>query len=391
MGKTQNRCGHSLKIIKQKISEFMNTSYAVEQQEQLWALQREIPVYEGSKLLGNRCCYVLNPYMNPYQNSDSENAFGRIDTAFNTMVENTGNCYGHIAMHKPAIPPSAEQALKLHPNGESVIESQFQKVFPSMGSNDSLASYVSTDREEEQDLVKELQSHALESYNTINLSDEQREQLRTLGFEVSIGEDNTITLIAPDRDLLMHNYQELRQTHPELPPLTINVVAGLSDDRSFIESYLRCDFLLSAGEEVLHDLYFHVIPTLLRILEKNPDLSYQPTQSKTRELVSHRLECITWAMKNKKPYPHAEALLFALSAAIDTFTAEDHNILINEEYLNDLMFRADLIWRDEGLYGDMIVERFPYFSRNPAVEKTLKAAWATIETAYAAFKASCLT
>ncbi len=106
---------------------------------------------------------------------------------------------------------------------------------------------------------------------------------KELGFSRS-GQGKDMLVNLPDRDALMANWEQLRETRPELPPLDIATGEGIANDIEFAEAYFTHDVLLSSGKEFFHDWIAHVTPTLLqmvRLSSGNPTLG-KPSFKKER-------------------------------------------------------------------------------------------------------------
>jgi hypothetical protein len=73
-------------------------------------------------------------------------------------------------------------------------------------------------------------------------------------------------MIIPDRETLIHRYNELRKTHEyrDLPPLDIVSGQGIASDLEFVQANIDHDGIISEGKEFAHDVSEHIIFLLKR-------------------------------------------------------------------------------------------------------------------------------
>ena len=95
--------------------------------------------------------------------------------------------------------------------------------------------------------------------------------LVSLGYE-SFVTDSVTYLELPDKEELLARWniliEKLKVRMPELPlkPLKIISSSDVATDADFIHAYYDYDALLSTGKEMVHDHLFHLIPTLVFML-----------------------------------------------------------------------------------------------------------------------------
>ncbi|NDE63510.1 MAG: hypothetical protein EB053_04065 [Chlamydiae bacterium] len=86
--------------------------------------------------------------------------------------------------------------------------------------------------------------------------------LETMGFSYEVGEFRT-----PTREQLVINYNRYQEKHPEFPKLVFKMSDEILEPDEFISSVLETDFILSDGQDLIHDYTYHTIPTLIGIFQ----------------------------------------------------------------------------------------------------------------------------
>ncbi|HLB52448.1 MAG TPA: hypothetical protein VJK48_01910 [Chlamydiales bacterium] len=336
----------------------------------MWCLKSIETVCDASGIpTGKLHHFVLNPDMNPYLLIDGEEE----DTSvrYHRFMEKTSRGYTYITKSIPSILPPPGAILSLNSEAEKTISSFFATQFDPQ----HIKPRPNLNQESLRQAIETLKCSFLNTFHqqsfldTFKTHEKAQRDIQNLGFQTSILHDNTIEFTIPNRDLLLHNIKTLFPDHEAFKHFDINPTTGFLDDLSFITSSLTHDALGSneCEEKDLHDYAVHILPTLIRILTQDPDSgnSYNATLTAMRTVVSTRLGLIRYATKNKKLYPHADALLFSLSAAIDVFTTSVTNDSRVEESFDELMFDERQIWSRKGPFRTLSAERFPDLAEDP--------------------------
>lgn len=94
--------------------------------------------------------------------------------------------------------------------------------------------------------------------------------LNRLGFE-----SDGYYLHLPDREAFLERWENLREEREDLPALDILSSEGVASDREFIDAFFTHDFIISNGQEFVHDLTAHLMPTLIIILSEGNYKGYR--------------------------------------------------------------------------------------------------------------------
>lgn len=84
--------------------------------------------------------------------------------------------------------------------------------------------------------------------------------LKRIGFSVSTDEQGVLTLHVPDTEALEYLWGRERELNPDLCNIPLETVPGTANDRVFSKKQIRAR-VISDGEERLHDLFLHYLPT----------------------------------------------------------------------------------------------------------------------------------
>lgn len=78
-------------------------------------------------------------------------------------------------------------------------------------------------------------------------------------------------IVLPDQKALNLRFEEYRRKYPELnlQPLVVRSSAGIATDMEYTKAYSEATVLLSTELEFVHDHFYHIILTLLAILENS--------------------------------------------------------------------------------------------------------------------------
>ncbi len=104
--------------------------------------------------------------------------------------------------------------------------------------------------------------------------------LRYLGYAFACKGD-TVHTKYPDAKLLHYRWNKLREKSPDLPELYFTSIDGSARVREFVHAHRTTSGVLSTGEEFIHDHQYHVILSILLILnpwfdsEKGITITYQ--------------------------------------------------------------------------------------------------------------------
>lgn len=119
----------------------------------------------------------------------------------------------------------------------------------------------------------------------IFLLSEYRKDLRALGYDFKLNNNNHI-LILPDREALLARWAVLSEKKPGLPPLDIASSNGIASDLSFIEAFFAHDAILSSNKEFVHDHTFHVLPILSLLLSISDKHFYHKAKFEMVKIIS---------------------------------------------------------------------------------------------------------
>jgi hypothetical protein len=176
--------------------------------------------------------------------------------------------------------------------------------------------------------------------------------LAKMGFSYQDGEFKT-----PTREQLVINYNGYQEKHPKFPKLVFRMVDKILEPDKFISLVLETDFILSDGQELIHDYTYHIIPTLIGIFQAPESYRfYKDLLGKTVRTVLDFLkkdpsEIVTELNKHLKPLVDEQfvtntvaTLKFMVGAALDLLTAEiwEYDKIIKEEAkgVKELFFKA---------------------------------------------------
>ncbi len=154
--------------------------------------------------------------------------------------------------------------------------------------------------------------------------------LKTMGFSYEDGKFKT-----PTREQLVINYNGYQEEHPEFPKLVFRLVDEILEPDEFISSVLETDFILSDGQELIHDYTYHTIPTLIGIFQapksyrSYKDLLGQSVKTFLKFLNQEPMEILTQLNEHlKTPIKDSDiidiiaTLKYMVGAALDVLTGQ---------------------------------------------------------------------
>lgn len=163
---------------------------------------------------------------------------------------------------------------------------------------------------------------------------------KEFGFAVKRDEsDLYITL--PDRD---HLQASLERLYPELNE-TIISSEGIADDISFLQAFLNHFLLISEDGEFVHDIMFHVLPTLKFI--KNEGLeSFKSTREISRNLIRKQLEKVTESQILENDATFKDKILTMMGAKADVLWAVENRS--GAMFTHKQLAGGSSLWRELG-------------------------------------------
>lgn len=145
-----------------------------------------------------------------------------------------------------------------------------------------------------------------------------------LGFRAYVQDDKTV-LQLPDTLALLANWEQLRQTTPNLSELSIISMEEAATDEEFIDAFLKFDLLISEEKSFLHDLQIHTYDFLRGRLCDDKGMLIQQ-RNDFRVEVSKQLNLIKKASQRISKQD-LESIMTALAFKIDAIWGK--NFLLN--------------------------------------------------------------
>ena len=142
---------------------------------------------------------------------------------------------------------------------------------------ESIYPAVEPDKKDVMRSTPELSIHNTGDYRTISHS---RESLKTLSNSIILGRlgfrhrsdgEDAFFVELPDREELIANWKILMRQLNINHELNIAPSVGIATHIDFIKAVRNYDALLSQNTEFIHDMFFHVIPVILMILQMERD------------------------------------------------------------------------------------------------------------------------
>lgn len=109
--------------------------------------------------------------------------------------------------------------------------------------------------------------------------------LNEIGIVLHVNEDGEMLLEVPEIPLLLDNWEQAQKKYPGLPNLSLALCSGITPDPAFIANYLFYSCTVSIGEELIHDLTQHLIPTM-RMMFEGRDGKYIEARKNTNQAVT---------------------------------------------------------------------------------------------------------
>lgn len=169
---------------------------------------------------------------------------------------------------------------------------------------------------------------------------------------------NGVFYTFPDKECLLSRWKLLRDEYPNLPQISILSSEDLTDDQSYTEAFFTHTFVLSNGQQFVHDQGLHLFQTLFLLIDNA--ISPDALGIKNR-YIQHRFRLVQFVamlyqkiMQSSLKERDFKLLHAHLSATVDTLSSE--SMLVDRTF--DRLYKDHLTRFNDELFAPYFEKRF---------------------------------